>query len=526
MFNFRTTGGRDRSKNTRCHQRISSERQQTTSSSTDCEEGEQQRNMNQHGSSLENDQEERYIEAGIPPGIPTLSESMEEYEVHDNTDHGDGDCEMNTNDESGLFSDSGELLYPNDYSGLFSDSGEPLVVQRGRNSVLYDDSGNVLQDKQESRQCIHRPSTFERLISYAVDDIARTFSDPENRKSRDEGDKNLLAEQEEVDIDVEFADVPLNTSQDSGTLTTALDQSRLTVEDLEITDMNTEDMEEGNGFMGEPVILEDTPKAIPSAERKSKRKSSNKREEKQVHLKCCGHGIVWTTLALVAGIIGVYTSFTAVWSTDFVNLARPLDIAPIYEEVDQLGLFNIKVCFNQNNTEMHGCMDYNLPSTAIEGDNIFQVARLFVSLGAFFGALATGILVSSLFWESINLKPIYMTLLLAYFLQSFTMLFFDSNACSEKGCRIGRGCSYCIGASMCWIVACLATTRMDNFKKRAIYRRKIQAKLARKERRRQRRLNKMYSSDIKTAIGDDFSLGIPTQPTLDITTTDSTKYEC
>mmetsp|Transcript_8153 Transcript_8153/g.10650 ORF Transcript_8153/g.10650 Transcript_8153/m.10650 type:complete len:504 (-) Transcript_8153:105-1616(-) len=433
-----------------------------------------------------------------PVGFPALSSSMDDYEI-------------NTNDES----------------GLYSDSGMPLTLEDADSGILYDDDGHPVEYHQNAESIKRQPSTFVRLLHHARQDLARTFSDPDYPKSPSEKDRYHLAP--DMDENTNFmddVDVHPNTSLDytceSGTATTALEDSRMSSNDY---DEDIDNVENEVYFSTEPIFFEGTPKAIPSGERKSKRKM----EDKKVHFRCCGHGIFWTTLAIAAGIAGSYSSIVSHRSTDFVTLNKPILIAPIYEEVTSLGLFEMEVCTDQNATNHYACTNFELAPENLE-DPIFQASRLFISLGAFFGTLVTAFLALSLFWESINLKPICIGYLLAYFLQSFTMLFFDSIICSDLGCKMGRGGTFCIGAAVCWIVACVAVTRMDNFKRRSIRRRKLadqtRRRQARKERRQQRKLAKESSYDIKTATGDDFSLEMPTQATLATSTTDSSKYEC
>jgi hypothetical protein len=44
------------------------------------------------------------------------------------------------------------------------------------------------------------------------------------------------------------------------------------------------------------------------------------------------------------------------------------------------------------------------------------------------------------------------------------MVFFDTQVCADNKCEIGKGCLFCILASVCWLGASVAAARMDAFK--------------------------------------------------------------
>ena len=58
------------------------------------------------------------------------------------------------------------------------------------------------------------------------------------------------------------------------------------------------------------------------------------------------------------------------------------------------------------------------------------------------------------------------------------MLFFDAQVCHTYTCQMGQGCLECIAASLCWIITCLATAKMDTQKARLRRRRRRRAKRA------------------------------------------------
>jgi hypothetical protein len=219
----------------------------------------------------------------------------------------------------------------------------------------------------------------------------------------------------------------------------------------------------------------------------SKPSSSSKRIATEKHIRWCGHGVRWTVVAVLAAIAGSVFSIMAHRSTAFARLATPMNVAPIYQPVDTIGMFQMEVCFNETLSadDETGCHVFPLTSRDIS-DNMFDLSRIFLTLATLFGSFFTLFLISAVFWESINLKPIGLGFLAIYFFQSFSMLFFDTEICSGHSCKLGPGCAFCIGASLCWIVACVAVAKMDNFKIRANRERRQAARRARREERRRR----------------------------------------
>lgn len=85
----------------------------------------------------------------------------------------------------------------------------------------------------------------------------------------------------------------------------------------------------------------------------------------------------------------------------------------------------------------------------------------------------------AIFWQSINLKPVGFGFLIAYFMQSFTFLFYDSGMCETYKCHIASGTVHSIVASFCWLFACISTARMDSHKYRAITKQQLEKDLSR-----------------------------------------------
>jgi hypothetical protein len=161
-------------------------------------------------------------------------------------------------------------------------------------------------------------------------------------------------------------------------------------------------------------------------------------------------------------------------STNFVVFQDPLSISSMYQPVYQAGLLHMVLCHNEtlysdnNNNSMPqvGCetIPVDQVTTTASSDVILSLSRLCVASSVVAGAFFTLFLSLSVVWEQINLKPIGFGLLLTYFLQSFSMMVFDTNICSLQRCAAGPGCYICIASSVCWFASCLVTARMDHQK--------------------------------------------------------------
>jgi hypothetical protein len=200
------------------------------------------------------------------------------------------------------------------------------------------------------------------------------------------------------------------------------------------------------------------------------------------HFQWFSHGTVFTIVALVFAVLGVFFSLLSRRSTAFVQLQLPLEISPLYIEVEQVGMIWINLCFNTtlsnyiHNEAISDCTAVRLEVNDV-GDRLFEMSRAFLSLGCVVGTFLSIFLCTSIYWESINLKPIGLGYLITYFFQSLALLFFDTKLCQRNGCQIGHGGIFCIIASFCWLFTCVATAKMDAYK----------IKIRRQRRRRIRR---------------------------------------
>jgi hypothetical protein len=205
--------------------------------------------------------------------------------------------------------------------------------------------------------------------------------------------------------------------------------------------------------------------------RTHKTKSSKKEEEK--HISLFGHGRLWTLLAIMFSWSGFAFAFFSRSSTEFVTMDIPIYVDPVFDTVSEIGLINLRLCYNESFIDRSGCTIHELGSDDVN-DRMFQISRSLIFVAILFGGFLSSCLSASVCWSSINLRPIGVGYLITYFLQSFSFLFFDSDLCAEHQCHLGRGCLFSIVASICWLASGIAASRMDitmHKKKRRIRRR-------------------------------------------------------
>ena len=244
------------------------------------------------------------------------------------------------------------------------------------------------------------------------------------------------------------------------------------------------------------------------------------------HLQFFSHGRLWTVVGIVATWIGFAFAYNTFTSTKFVELSTPFYVDPIWNEVTQVGMINLQLCYNETyiidqeeitssmveiSTATSECTIYKLTSDDID-DTMFQASRSMAFLAILVGGFMSFFLTSAIYWHSINLRPIGFGYLLAYFLQSFTFLFFDSTLCEQHGCALSTGGKLSAMASICWIISCVAAARMDSFK----FQNKMEQLRARSPSRSRSPRKKIISST-----SSSFSVS-PRKKTLERRTTDGT----
>jgi hypothetical protein len=193
---------------------------------------------------------------------------------------------------------------------------------------------------------------------------------------------------------------------------------------------------------------------------------SSDRHGQEEHLSWLAYGFKWTVIGIIFSWLGFALAILARQNTSFATLETPLQVDPVFEPVVEVGMMNLKLCYNETYLGEEGdtgCMIHRLDSDEVN-DAMFQVSRILLSMAILVGGFMSIFLTTASFWSSINLRPIGVGCLICYFLQSFSFLFFDTQLCAQYTCRVSTGCYFSIIASACWIMSCVAASRMEAFK--------------------------------------------------------------
>ncbi|KAL3909952.1 MAG: hypothetical protein SGILL_007883, partial [Bacillariaceae sp.] len=206
-----------------------------------------------------------------------------------------------------------------------------------------------------------------------------------------------------------------------------------------------------------------------SSTTKSRREIMHLADQQQPHFQFMSHGKFWTLLGIVVSWTGFALAHQAWVSTEFVSLEKGMYVDPTFEEVTEIGMIHLRLCYNETfvveniDASLPGCTIHDLTAGEID-DTMFQTARSMAFLAVLLGGFVSVFMTTSVVWHSINLRPIGFGYLIAYFLQSFTFLFFDADLCTEHKCSLAQGGIFSAVASLCWILACIAAARMDSHK--------------------------------------------------------------
>jgi hypothetical protein len=224
-----------------------------------------------------------------------------------------------------------------------------------------------------------------------------------------------------------------------------------------------------------PIAASDIEEYRPSPVKSSKKDCSRPRKfnwdndgsdmpDEEGHIGIFAHGKFWTVIGILFSWVGVALAVMARQSVEFVTLEFPFYIDPTFETVTEIGLMRLRLCFNETYDEdQSGCVNHPLASADID-DRMFELARALITLAILLGFFLSIFLTVAVFWNSINLRPIGIGYLIAYFMQSASFLFFDTTLCGEHKCLVGTGCYFSIAGSICWIISCVASSRMDHCK--------------------------------------------------------------
>jgi hypothetical protein len=237
----------------------------------------------------------------------------------------------------------------------------------------------------------------------------------------------------------------------------------------------------------------------------------------KTHINPWGHGKLWTLLALLFAWTGCVCAVFTRQSTHFVNLRDPLVMTDNYEPIRELGMIRVQLCYNESIPDnLTGCKIIRFTRNEVE-DWKFNLSRSLFTLGSFLGMALSVVLSTSVFWESINLLPVAAGFLLSYLLQSFSMIFFDTDLCHEYKCQMAAGGYLSITTCICWIATLMAVAKMDLFKVQSIWAR--QRAVLRAERRAERLERKRMAKRPRIVVPNEKQLNTQTVDTLDIEAT-------
>jgi hypothetical protein len=242
------------------------------------------------------------------------------------------------------------------------------------------------------------------------------------------------------------------------------------------------------------------------------------------HIAAWPFGKVLSMLLMLCCILGLVFIILARRSLAYVHLQTPVELSPIYHRIDTVGLARVHVCVNEtavstllqtesmseyptennNNKKKNNCDVYSL-SRDIVNDTMWNVARACLGGSILLGACVTVVLFCTIwYWQTLNLKPICLALLVTYLLQSCTFFMYDSNLCRINHCQVGVGTAYNIMASVFWFVSTLVSIRMDinmTRAKRSLQRKRMRA-IRRIERRKRRLLLERHNNTTTTSATD------------------------
>ena len=237
----------------------------------------------------------------------------------------------------------------------------------------------------------------------------------------------------------------------------------------------------------------------------------------KTHINRWGHGKLWTMVALLFAWTGCICAVFTRQSTHYVNLRNPLIITEQYEPIHALGLIRVQLCYNESIPDnLTGCKIIRFSREEVD-DIKFNLSRSLFALGSFLGMALSVVLSTSVIWESINLRPVAAGFLLSYLLQSFSMIFFDTDLCHEYRCQMASGGYLSITSCFCWIATLMAVAKMDVFKVQSIRARERAA--LRAERRAERQEQKRMAKRPRIAVQNEKDLKAVSVDTLDIEAT-------
>ena len=205
--------------------------------------------------------------------------------------------------------------------------------------------------------------------------------------------------------------------------------------------------------------------------------------DKRIHFSWMPFGRARTGSAIGVTLLGLILAILSKRSLQFVKLQKPLDMSLHFANVTNVGMVRLELCYSNDNNNNNPCFILPLSTTIIE-DTMWDISRLSTSMAIAMGTFFCLFMILTIRWESINMKPIAIGLLITYLFQSFSFFFYDSRLCQQHSCLLGTGTVLSILASICWFAAAMIAILMD------VHHTKKIRRLARRERRRRRRLER------------------------------------
>jgi hypothetical protein len=393
-----------------------------------------------------------------------------------------------------LDTDSDSVGFYADSVGIYDIERQAQHPRSNEDEDNNDDDGNYRIKKSASNRSSHRRKQHQNILSVPSISEKKSSWDILKSKSSDLASRLSLFQS--------FSGGSSNRHDPTGRNVFDIAKSKSSISNTTNETSTDADVENDDS---------DLDWSIPKQHSKKTTKRKLPPPPSHPHFQWCAHGLVWTCMAITFGWVGVGLSFAARQSTGFVQLKEPMYLDPRYEKISAVGMIQLELCFNETHLDIleelndddqleaqpgnrmfdlpltdiksHDykqandfvadviddatipCIVHRLTSDDVHDDAMYTMSVSTAFLAMVFGGFVTICLTFSAFWKTINLRPIGAGYLIAYFLQSFTFLIFDSNLCKDNmGCSMSRGGTLSAIASVCWIISCATCARMDSRK--------------------------------------------------------------
>jgi heme exporter protein D len=239
-----------------------------------------------------------------------------------------------------------------------------------------------------------------------------------------------------------------------------------------------------------------------------------------VHLSAMPFGCGRTASAIFLTLLGLILSILSKRSLQYVKMEEPVNISDDFSGITDFGMVRLQLCYKDEfmaSREIDGDSSVAVPylngtddvdesahhepcfilrlSASIIDDPRWEFSRVSMSIAIALGAFFCIMMILTVRWESINMKPIGAGLIVTYLFQSFSFFFYDTNLCRQHACKLGFGTYLSMLASFCWFGAAMIAIIMD------VHHTKKMRRLARREQRRRRRLERRMNRKSTTATG-------------------------